>query len=109
MSKLQMLKANHNIIGERFTEGTWDDLKFEVAGRLSGTVNNILSGLSHCASKRITEMAVIDFPNANFNQEIFTEALRRYRLLENSNPKQYLKFKRIICVQNEEIVLDMEF
>lgn len=102
-------KEGGNIIGERFVEGTWDGLKFEVAGRLSGTVNNILSGLSHCASKRVTEVAVIDFPNGNFNMDIFTEALRRYKLLEKNNPQQFLRFERVVCVQNQKIVLDIEF
>lgn len=51
-----------NVIGQRFTEGTWDGMKFEVAGRETATSNNIVKGLKHCAAKRETEIAVLDFP-----------------------------------------------
>ena len=50
-----------NVIGQRFTEGTWDGMKFEVAGRETATSNNIVKGLKHCAAKRETEIAVLDF------------------------------------------------
>ena len=93
-----------NVIGERFTEGTWDLLKFEVAGCENGTSNNILRGLKHCASKHETEIAVIDFPNTDFDLGVFNQALRRYKGLEKLNDGQYLKFKKRICIHNEEIV-----
>ncbi len=106
-------KAGHAVIlenekfgnvGERFTEGTWDLLKFEVAGCENGTSNNILRGLKHCASKRETEIAVIDFPNTDFDLGVFNNALRRYIGLEKLKDGQFLKFKKIICIHNEEIV-----
>ena len=94
--------------GERFTEGTWDGKEFEVAGRETATANNILRGLKHCAAKKKTKIAVLDFPNANFDKSTFDTALARYNGLEKLNDGQFVRFDRIICVQNEEIVLDIE-
>lgn len=93
---------------ERFTEGTWDNKQFEVAGRETATENNILKGLKHCASKRTTQIAVLDFPNGKFSQEIIKEALKRFNGLEKLKDGQYLKFEKIICVQNETIVFEID-
>lgn len=94
---------------ERFTEGTWDGKKFEVAGCETGTSNNILHGLSHCASKGETRIAVLDFPKGGFNREVWERTLGRYRGLKNVNNGQYLEFERIICVQEGEIIIDIPF
>ena len=96
-------------IGERFTEGTWDGMKFEVAGRETATSNNILRGLKHCAEKRVTEVAVLDFPNGGFNLETLENAIKRYRGLKPLNDGQYLEFKKIICVENKKIVYEADF
>ncbi len=93
-----------NVYGERYTEGTWDGMEFEVAGRKTGTANNILSGLKHCAHKRKTQIAVIDFPKGNFDRATFEKALRRYKGLEKLNDGQFVRFVKIICVQNSIIV-----
>lgn len=106
-------KSGHAVILEneqnhkykvRHTEGTWDYLKFEVAGCETGTSSNILRGLKHCASKYVTEIAVIDFPETPFDLNVFETALKRYRGLEKLNDGQFLRFKKIICVQNKEII-----
>lgn len=97
-----------NVLGQRFTEGTWDNMKFEVAGCETGTTNNIMRGLKHCASKRTTEIAVIDLPNTAFDFDTFSSALRRYKGLEKLGDGQFIKFKKIICVHNEEIVYAAE-
>ncbi|MBR5898079.1 MAG: hypothetical protein IKZ14_01260 [Muribaculaceae bacterium] len=106
-------KAGHAVIlenersdkyKEKQTEGGWDNLKFEVAGCENGTSNNILRGLKHCASKRTTEIAVIDLPNTEFDLEVFNHALRRYIGLEKLKDGQFLRFKKIICIHNEQIV-----
>lgn len=94
---------------ERYVEGTWNGLKFEIAGRETATINNILKGLKHCAAKRETEIAVLDFPNEGFTEENFKQAVLRYRGLEKLNDGQFLKFKKIICVQNENIVYETDF
>ncbi len=93
-----------NLYGEKSCEGTWDNLPFEVAGAENATENNIRNALKHCASKHETEIAVIDFPNTDFDLGVFNQALRRYKGLEKLNDGQYLKFKKIICIHNEEIV-----
>lgn len=96
-------------IGQRYTEGTWDGMRFEVAGRETGTENNIFRGLKHCASKRDTEIAVLDYPNGGFSLEVLNSAIRRYRGLESLNDGQYIKFKKIICVQNEKLIYEQNF
>lgn len=93
-----------NIYGKRSTEGTWDGLQFEVAGATNGKVNNIRNALKHCAHKRTTEIAVIDFPNGGFSLENFNEALKRFNGLEKLHDGQFLKFKKIICIQGEQII-----
>lgn len=98
-----------NVIGQRFTEGTWDGMKFEVAGRETATSNNIVKGLKHCAAKRETEIAVLDFPNGGFNLSVLQNAILRYRGLELLNDGQYIRFKKIICVQDEVIVYEQDF
>ena len=79
-----------------------------MAGRETATENNILKGLKHCASKRTTQIAVLDFPNGKFSQEIIKEALKRFNGLEKLKDGQYLKFEKIICVQNETIVFEID-
>ena len=91
-------------VGQRFTEGLWNGKPFEVAGCQTGSANNILRGLKHCASKRETEVAVIVLPNSDFDKVVFETAIRRFKGLEKLNDGQYLKFKKIICVHNQEVV-----
>lgn len=95
--------------GQRFTEGFWNGKIFEVAGCETATSNNILMGLSHCASKRATQIAVLDFPNNNFDQDVFDRSLRRYRGLKKLDNGQYLQFEEIICVQGSKIIIDIPF
>lgn len=111
------LKAGHSVIledepqnqyGKRSTEGSWNGLLFEVAGATNGSVNNIRNALKHCAFKRTTEIAVIDFPNGGFSLDNFNAALKRYNGLEKLHDGQFLKFKKIICVQNEQIIHEID-
>ena len=68
-----------------------------------------MKGLKHCASKKTTKIAVLDFPKGNFDIDILEQAIRRYRGLEKLNDGQFLKFERIICVQDKKIVYDEIF
>lgn len=88
----------------KHTEGLWNGKPFEVAGCQTGTANNIVRGLKHCASKRKTEFAVIVLPNTDFDKVVFETAIKRFKGLEKLNDGQYLKFKKIICVHNQEVV-----
>ena len=102
-------KEKDGKLGQRFTEGTWNGKNFEVAGCETATSNNILHGLSHCASKRTTQVCVIDFPNGGFDKKTLERSLRRYKGLRKNNNEQYIEFERIICVQDGKIILDMPF
>ena len=95
-------------VGQRFTEGKWNLHKFEIAGCETGSSNNILQGLKHCASKRETEVAVIVYPNTPFDKDVFDRTIRRYKGLEKLKDGQYIKFKRIICIHGEEIVYETD-
>lgn len=103
-------KTGHVVILEnekgegRHTEGLWDGALFEVAGCETGSANNILRGLKHCASKRETEFAVIVLPNTDFDKVVFETATKRFKGLEKLNDGQYLKFKKIICVHNQQVI-----
>jgi SPP1 gp7 family putative phage head morphogenesis protein len=106
-------KAGHSVIlgpepgvvfKKRYTEGTWDGLEFEVAGKNSFTSNAVLRGLKHCAAKKKTEVAIIAFKEDGFDLDVFNNALARYNGLEHLHDGQYLKFKKIICIQGTQIV-----
>ena len=99
----------HKQTGQRFTEGLWDGLRFEVAGAETSTDNNLLRAIEHCADKRTTEIAVIVFPKGGFSEEKIRKALGRYRGLKKLNDGEYIDFKRIICIQDEDIVYDKPF
>lgn len=92
--------------GDRYTEGTWNKKLFEVAGRETATCNNVFKGLKHCAEKRITQYAVLDFPKGGFDENVVKRAISRYKGLEKLNDSQFVPFERVICVQNEIVVYD---
>ncbi len=69
----------------------------------------MLKGLKHCASKQATEIAVLVFPNGGFDENLLSNAIKRYRGLEKVKDYPYVKFKKIICIQNEDIVKEIDF
>lgn len=91
----------------RFVEGTWNGASFEVAGRETATANNVLRGLKHCAAKRTTKIAVLDYPNGGFDETILLRAIDRYKGLKKLNDGQYVPFEKIICVQNKKIIYEV--
>lgn len=93
---------------QKFTEGIWDGMQFEVAGCETATSNNILAGLKHCASKKATEIAVLDFPNGGFDEGVLKRTIGRYMGLQKLKDGQFVKFKKIICVQNGKIVFETD-
>ena len=110
-------KAGHSVIlgpepndkyKVRSTEGSWDGFKFEVSGKLTFSKSAVRNGLKHCASKKTTEYAVLYFPNGGFNLPEFKEGLSMFNGLAPQNDGQWLRFKKIICIQEEEIVLEWD-
>ncbi|ADX66849.1 phage minor head protein [Weeksella virosa] len=92
-----------NVYKLRNTEGFWNNLPFEIASTETATENNIRNGLKHCASKKKTRIAILYFPNNNFQYEIFKKGLAKYNGLK-ADEKQFLKFDRIICISGDKIV-----
>ena len=101
-------KEGGTVINQRYTEGLWNGSLFEVAGRETATENNVFRGLKHCAAKRTTEIAVLDFPNGGFDRAILEKAIARYNGLEKLNDGQYVPFRKIICVQGKQIVYETD-
>lgn len=93
---------HHNIYRHRNCEGMWDGLPFEIAGAENGTANNIRNALKHCAKKPGSKVAVIFFPNGNFNTEEFNSGLAKFNGLKGTS--QYKLFDFIYCIQGENIV-----
>lgn len=93
---------------QKFTEGFWDGVDFEIAGNETGTSSNILKGLKHCAEKRDTEIAVLYFPIGVFDKDNTERAIGRYKGLSKLNDNQFLPFQKIICVEGQEIVFITE-
>lgn len=93
----------------KHTEGTWDGKIMEIAGRETATENNVLKGLKHCASKRTTQIAILDYPKGGFDKDILDNAIKRYRGLEKLNDGQFVRFEKIICVQGKKIVYEERF
>ncbi len=89
--------------GEKFTEGTWNGLPFEVAGKETATSSNILKGLTHCASKPDVQIAVIVY-KSGFDEDILRTAIGRYIGYQKVKGFKWVRFKEIICVQDETIV-----
>ena len=89
----------------KYTEGTWDKKLFEIAGTETGAASNIRNGLKHCASKPDTEIAVLYFPNDNFNEQNFKRGLSMYNGLKNDE-RQYKKFDKIVCISDGKIVYE---
>lgn len=101
--KVILEKEIHSVLNKKNTEGTWNDTLFEIAGAETATSNNIRNALKHCASKPNAEVAVIFFPNDNFNIDNFNEGYRKYKGLKGSS--QYKQFKEIYCIDKENIIL----
>lgn len=92
--------------GERFTDGLWDGRKFEIAGAETATKNNIKKALVHCASKRITEIAVVYFPDVQPDEDTITEAVSKYIGLLKSGAKGVVRFEKICFVFSDGRIIE---
>ena len=95
-------EERHDLYKQRNAEGSWDGVPFEIAGREEGTPQNIRNGLKHCASKPNVRVAVLYFPNNNFDIENFHKGLALFTGLKGTT--QYKKFSFIYCIQGDKIV-----
>jgi len=91
-------------IGERYTDGLWNGKSFEISATETGTSNNIKKGLNHCASKPKVKVAVLFFPNDNFDIATFEKAFARYLGIGKSGEKGYVQFGEIICIGKNKIL-----
>lgn len=97
-------EEDHSQFKKRHVEGTWNGLKFEIAGKETATAQNIREGLKHCAKKKGCKIAVLYFPNNNFNCRAFYSGLVMYNGL--SGTSQWTRFDKIICIQGDDIIYE---
>ena len=97
-------KEVHSEFKKINTEGTWNGQKFEIAGKETVTPKNIREGLKHCAKKPGCKVAVLFFPNNNFDCANFHSGLAMYSGLRGTS--QWTGFDKIICIQNGDIVFE---
>ncbi len=95
----------HNVFRKRNTEGLWDGMLFEIAGKETATANNIRDGLKHCAKKPGCKIAILYFPKGNFNKTTFIDGLNKFNGLKG-DPNQWTRFEKIICIQNDTIIYE---
>ena len=101
--KVILEKENHSLLNCKNTEGTWDDMFFEIAAAETATPNNIRQALKHCAAKPGAEVAVIFFPNNNFERETFEKGLAKFNGLKGTS--QHRLFQYIYCIDKEKIII----
>ncbi|MCR5570479.1 MAG: hypothetical protein K6G31_14595 [Paludibacteraceae bacterium] len=99
-----MEKEVHSEFKKKNTEGTWNGQKFEIAGKKTATPKNIREGLKHCAKKTGCKVAVLFFPNNNFDCANFHSGQSMYSCLRGTS--QWTRFDKIICIQNGDIVFE---
>ena len=91
---------DHSKLYVKNTDGTWDGQVMEIAAVETGTANNIRNALKHCACKPNTEVAVLIFPNDNFNAKELAHGMAKYYGLRQT--KQYKSFHSIYCIQAKQ-------
>ena len=96
------LEELHNQYKIKSSEGIWNGLHFEIAAAETGTSNNILRALKHCASKPNIDVAVIFFPEKLYSRKVFNNALTRFYGLKGTS--QYRNFNKIYCVSDNKII-----
>jgi len=95
--------------GQKFTEGKWDGLEFEIMGCETATPNNLVAGLKHSSSKKTTKIAVLEFPNGGFDADEMDRAIKRYAGIVKQKPENFIEFERVICTQNGKVVYDRPY
>ena len=91
-------------LGIRYTDGLWNGKSLEITAAETGTSNNIKKGLNHCASKPKVKVAILFFPNDNFEIATFENAFARYTGIGKSGGKGYVEFDDIICIDSNKIL-----
>lgn len=94
-------RERHDLQNVKNTEGTWDGMKMEIASATTGSHNNLVHAISHCASKPNVEVAVVHIPIGTPIGKM-ESAVRGFAGLEKSNPQQWHKFTEIIFIIEED-------
>lgn len=93
-------RERHDLQNVKNTEGSWDGMKMEIASATTGSHNNLVHAISHCASKPDVEVAVVHIPIGTPIGKM-ESAVRGFAGLEKSNPQQWHKFTEIIFIIEE--------
>jgi SPP1 gp7 family putative phage head morphogenesis protein len=84
----------------KVADGTWNGKKADIRGIETGTSGNILNGIEHCAKKPNTKTAVLVFPNGNFNENNFNQALKRYKGVKD---KKGYKINEVVVIAGKDL------
>lgn len=92
-----------NLFKQRHTEGTWDGMKFEVAGTSKLDPKNVREALKHCASKPNSEVAVVFFEHKVSNETI-AKGIEMFNGLAKLGDGQWKKFRKIVFMNEDGII-----
>jgi hypothetical protein len=94
----ELTEAKHN-------EGTWNEVAFEQRGCENGSnPNNVMNGLVHAAEKPGARIAVLYFPNNDFNKDVFRQGLSKYYYYgQELGQKSFREFDDIVVICNGKI------
>lgn len=93
-------KEDNTVKNMKNVEGTWDGKRFEIAAAETGTANNILRALKHCATKPDCSVAVVYLPN-EVNQDNIDRGIKRFEGLRGFS--QWALFEDIFIVDRTGI------
>ncbi|MCI7309764.1 MAG: hypothetical protein MR536_02800, partial [Prevotella sp.] len=94
-----LTEEHHDRYKKRNCEGIWDGSLFEIAAAETVESSNIRNALKHCAGKPGSQVAILVFPEKEFNLKIFNEGYARFYGLRKSS--QYKKFDMIYCISKD--------
>ena len=72
----------------------------EIASATTGSKNNLIHAISHCAAKPNVKVAVIFIP-AGTSTDYIKDSVESFAKLETKNPRQWHKFYEILFVIEE--------
>lgn len=95
-------KEDHTVKNMKNVEGTWNGKRFEIAAAETGTANNILRALKHCATKPNCAVAVVFFPENYNNYDNIDLAISKFYGLKNTT--QWKLFQEVYFLNKGSII-----
>ena len=77
-------KEDHTVKNMKNVDGTWNGKRFEIAAAETGTANNVLRALKHCATKPNCSVAVVYLPN-EVNLDNIERGIKKFEGLQGTS------------------------